>query len=276
MRICRLGLSADVRVADCNDVKEWWDGRAFDAILADVPCSASGVVRRHPDIKKLRRESDIRSFARTQAAILDALWPLLRRQAVSSCTRPVPYSRKTRADRCLPCSAANVRRLSEEQLLPRPNTTVFIMRYCANLLRSLIWILLLAVPGAQAAVSLRNPQINVGEEGYTISADFNINFNSRLEAAVNKGIVLYFTVDFELSRFALVLAMTLIRRLKAVRVIVHHALTRQEARLCWGMGWLQRGGAGDGHQLHNWQVIEEKAGIKPDQTYLTGCACDSI
>lgn len=74
----RLGLRASVCVADCADVDAWWDGRPFDAILADVPCSASGVVRRHPDSKWLRRESDIRRFARTQAAILDALWPLLR------------------------------------------------------------------------------------------------------------------------------------------------------------------------------------------------------
>jgi 16S rRNA (cytosine967-C5)-methyltransferase len=74
----RLGLVATVRVADCSAVDEWWDGRQFDAILADVPCSASGVVRRHPDIKWLRREGDIRRFALTQTAILDALWPLLK------------------------------------------------------------------------------------------------------------------------------------------------------------------------------------------------------
>ena len=74
----RLGLAATVRVADCRAVDAWWDGERFDAILADVPCSASGVVRRHPDSKSLRRESDIRRFAQTQAAIVDALWPLLK------------------------------------------------------------------------------------------------------------------------------------------------------------------------------------------------------
>ena len=73
----RLNLQATVKVADCAVVADWWDGRPFDTILADVPCSASGVVRRHPDIKHLRRESDIRRFAAAQAAILDALWPLL-------------------------------------------------------------------------------------------------------------------------------------------------------------------------------------------------------
>jgi 16S rRNA (cytosine967-C5)-methyltransferase len=75
--LTRLGLTADVRVADCLAAEKWWNGRPFDAILADVPCSASGVARRHPDIKILRRESDVRGFARAQSAILDALWPLL-------------------------------------------------------------------------------------------------------------------------------------------------------------------------------------------------------
>ena len=74
----RLGLNATIRAADCSAVDQWWDGRLFDAILADVPCSASGVVRRHPDIKWLRREGDIRRFAQMQTAILDALWPLLK------------------------------------------------------------------------------------------------------------------------------------------------------------------------------------------------------
>ena len=74
----RLQLPARVCVGDAAEPSAWWDGRPFDAILADVPCSASGVARRHPDIKYLRRESDVRSFARTQATLLDALWPLLK------------------------------------------------------------------------------------------------------------------------------------------------------------------------------------------------------
>lgn len=76
--LARLGLGATVKVADCRDIRRWWDGRAFDRILADVPCSASGVVRRHPDIKWLRRREDIASFAAQQAEIIDALWRTLR------------------------------------------------------------------------------------------------------------------------------------------------------------------------------------------------------
>ncbi|MBP7490123.1 MAG: 16S rRNA (cytosine(967)-C(5))-methyltransferase RsmB, partial [Azospira sp.] len=68
--LSRLGLRAAVRAADARCPDDWWDGRPFDRILADVPCSASGVVRRHPDSKWLRRETDIAQFARVQRQIL--------------------------------------------------------------------------------------------------------------------------------------------------------------------------------------------------------------
>jgi 16S rRNA (cytosine967-C5)-methyltransferase len=73
----RLGLTAEIRVADAADPAVWWDGRPFDRILLDAPCSASGVVRRHPDIKWLRRETDLASFAREQSRLLEALWRVL-------------------------------------------------------------------------------------------------------------------------------------------------------------------------------------------------------
>lgn len=73
----RLGLDAKVYTADCRDLDRWWNGRFFDRILADVPCSASGVVRRNPDIKWLRRSDDIARFAAQQADILEALWRVL-------------------------------------------------------------------------------------------------------------------------------------------------------------------------------------------------------
>lgn len=73
----RLHLAATLVEGDAAHPETWWDGRPFDRILADVPCSASGVVRRNPDVKWLRRPEDIRRFAAQQATILDALWPLL-------------------------------------------------------------------------------------------------------------------------------------------------------------------------------------------------------
>jgi len=76
----RLGLEspdATLRCADAARPGDWWDGQPYDAILADVPCTASGVVRRHPDIRWLRREDDLARTAALQARILDALWPLL-------------------------------------------------------------------------------------------------------------------------------------------------------------------------------------------------------
>jgi 16S rRNA (cytosine967-C5)-methyltransferase len=74
----RLGLRARLRAADACDPAAWWDGLPFDAILLDAPCSASGIVRRHPDVRWLRRAGDIDALAQAQARLLDALWPLLR------------------------------------------------------------------------------------------------------------------------------------------------------------------------------------------------------
>ncbi len=73
----RLHLKATLRGGDARAPQTWWDGRPFDAILLDAPCSASGVVRRHPDIRWLRRPQDITALARLQAEMLDSLWPLL-------------------------------------------------------------------------------------------------------------------------------------------------------------------------------------------------------
>lgn len=73
----RLDLHATLKQGDAGQPEKWWDGQLFDRILADVPCSASGVARRQPDIKWTRRSTDIRQFAQQQAAIVDALWPLL-------------------------------------------------------------------------------------------------------------------------------------------------------------------------------------------------------
>jgi 16S rRNA (cytosine967-C5)-methyltransferase len=67
-----------VVAADAAQPHAWWDGRGFDAILLDAPCTASGIVRRHPDVRWLRREGDIAALAAIQARLLAALWPLLR------------------------------------------------------------------------------------------------------------------------------------------------------------------------------------------------------
>ena len=75
--LARLGLHATTLAADAADPSTWWDGRQFDAILLDAPCSASGIGRRHPDVRWLRRASDIGVLVETQARLLDALWPLL-------------------------------------------------------------------------------------------------------------------------------------------------------------------------------------------------------
>ncbi|MBT9466792.1 16S rRNA (cytosine(967)-C(5))-methyltransferase RsmB [Hydrogenophaga sp.] len=74
----RLGLSAEVRCADAGKPATWWDGRPFDAILLDAPCTASGIVRRHPDVRWLRRASDVDQLVKVQRGLLEALWPMLK------------------------------------------------------------------------------------------------------------------------------------------------------------------------------------------------------
>ena len=73
----RLGLDATLIAADASNPNEWWDESPFDAILVDAPCSASGVIRRHPDIKLLRREEDLEALNVRQYGLLQSLWPLL-------------------------------------------------------------------------------------------------------------------------------------------------------------------------------------------------------
>jgi 16S rRNA (cytosine967-C5)-methyltransferase len=74
----RLQLRAELKAGDGRQPNTWWDGRLFDAILLDAPCTASGIVRRHPDVRWLRRREDISALARIQHDLLDALWPLLK------------------------------------------------------------------------------------------------------------------------------------------------------------------------------------------------------
>lgn len=74
----RLGLQARIVTADAADVRAWWDGTPFDGILLDAPCTASGIVRRHPDVRWLRRPGDVGQLAGQQDRLLKALWPLVR------------------------------------------------------------------------------------------------------------------------------------------------------------------------------------------------------
>ena len=76
--LARLGLKATIVAGDATHPDGWWDGRLFDRILVDAPCSATGVIRRHPDIKLLRRARDLDGLRAGQRGMLEALWPLLK------------------------------------------------------------------------------------------------------------------------------------------------------------------------------------------------------
>ncbi len=122
----RLQLHARLQIGDAVQPADWWDGKPFQRILADVPCSASGVVRRHPDIKWLRRAEDIEGFAQQQAQILSALWRLLASDGkllYATCSIFARENRQVISEflqqhddaRQLPLSAPN---LNKGQLLP--------------------------------------------------------------------------------------------------------------------------------------------------------------
>ena len=151
----------------------------------------------------------------------------------------------------------------------------FTMRCCRKLLRALLaGVIMLLVAQAALAVdlSVRNPQLVANEDGYGLSADFNINFNSRLEEAVNKGVVLYFSVDFELSRSRWYWFDEHVIRRNRTYQLSYHALTRQY-RLSTGA--LHQSYASLEEvlrlisRLRNWQVLE-KGEVKNDQPYLVG------
>jgi len=78
----RLGLSANIVLGDARQPDNWWTGQQFDRILLDAPCSATGIISRHPDIKLLRKESDIDKLALQQLTLLVSLWPLLKRDGI--------------------------------------------------------------------------------------------------------------------------------------------------------------------------------------------------
>lgn len=138
--------------------------------------------------------------------------------------------------------------------------------FCAALLS-----LLAALAAWATEVSLRNPQLIANEDGYTLSADANINFNTRLEEAVNKGVVLYFTADFELTRPRWYwLDEAVVRRSRTFQLSSHALMTRQY-RLSTGALYqnyttLEEALRAISH-LRNWQVIE-KGEVRPGQAYV--------
>jgi len=147
------------------------------------------------------------------------------------------------------------------------------MRCCEKLYRSLLCglVLLLAAPLALAAeISLRSVQLVSSEDGYSLTADANINFNTRLEEAVNKGVVLYFAADFELTRPRWYwFDEHVIHRSKTFQ-LSYHALTRQyrlsTGALHQGYATLEEALLVLSH-LRHWQVLD-KGEVKAGQTYV--------
>jgi hypothetical protein len=147
------------------------------------------------------------------------------------------------------------------------------MPCCRKLLRAVLCSLWLAALAAQAAeIGVANPQLTASDDGYGVAADFDIKFNASLEEAVNKGVVLYFAADFELSRSRWYWFDEQILRRSKTFQLSYHALTRQY-RLSTGALHQSYPTLDDAlrvlSHLRNWQVLE-KGQVKPGQQYLAG------
>jgi len=124
--LSRLGLGGahvTLKAADAANLDSWWDGQPFDLVLADVPCTASGIVRRHPDIRWLRREADIARTAALQRDIVDALWKTVKpggRLLYATCSI-FPQEGERQAERFLAAHPDVLRLPAPGQILPLPD-----------------------------------------------------------------------------------------------------------------------------------------------------------
>ena len=253
-----------VVAGDAGAPAAWWDGRPFDRILADAPCTASGVVRRHPDGKWLRREADIASFARQQARLLDALWPCLARDGLllyatcsvfreeneaqidaflarhadalrESLTFPPGVVHRGRATLAFapgrePQSGRVFLRAASQGVtgatrrawprapmptVPRSRVRRPACRHapCDPPPRALpdlgvalagrrrVRRLAALVPPARAdTIAVKSAELRAEDDGYVLNAEFDLTLNPTLEEALQKGVPLYFLLEFEISR----------------------------------------------------------------------------
>lgn len=124
--LARLGLQAALKCADATRLDLWFDGNLFDAVLADVPCSASGIVRRHPEIKWSRQAGDAKKLAKQQMVLLDALWSTLKqdgRMLLATCS--VFVEENTQQLESFLLRHANAHLLMQQTLLPSERTDGF-------------------------------------------------------------------------------------------------------------------------------------------------------
>lgn len=172
--------------------------------------AASGVVRRHPDAKWLRRDSDIASFASTQHRILNALWPLLRPGGEFLYATCSLFPAENQAQIASFLHRHHDAERLHEQIFPQAAHDGFLPAAQTDLsdvppshsgYPLLCWLWLFCCPPVQAAeIGVNDPRLEWSDDGYVLSADFNFDLNPRLEDAVNRGLMLTFVADFQLER----------------------------------------------------------------------------
>jgi len=234
----RLGLAAHCVCGDAALPAAWWDGRQFDRILADVPCSASGVVRRHPDIKWLRQLRDIPAFSAQQRRILDSLWCLLARDGkllyVTCSVFAEENQQQIDAFLSRNVDARQLPVTGTGQLLPDDHHDGFYYALLAKirlmkinfLLGVMLWFGVVSFVYAEG-IEIKSSDLELVEETYQLNAEADITFNPTLEDALNKGVPLHFLADFELKKPRWYwLDETISAAQQHIR-LSYHALTRQ-------------------------------------------------
>jgi hypothetical protein len=232
--LARIGANASLVIGDAARPAQWWDGRLFDRILLDAPCTGSGIVRRHPDIPWLRRPTDVAHLATLQAEMLRALWPLLgvggrllyvvcslfpeegreqiaRFAAESPGAREVPLPAGSPSVQLIPIagSAALGRTTAADtsrRLLLRiagqdPMNAMSALRACLSLLLAAMFTAPVpALADERIGVMAAALEPGVDNGAIVLNATFEFELPQALEEAVQKGIALYFNIEFELYR----------------------------------------------------------------------------
>ncbi|MEZ5589653.1 MAG: DUF4390 domain-containing protein [Gammaproteobacteria bacterium] len=259
----RLGLQAQLLTADAAQPDDWWDGQSFDRILLDAPCSGSGVIRRHPDIKLLRRVRDIETLAAQQIALLCALWPLLRpggQLLYATCsvlpaetTQVITRFCNAQPDTCIEPIAAEWGQAVEtgRYILPgssgmdgffyarlRKSSKLLLCRTaarrCASLRRFVhagfvvfLGLLLISPPAWTAGFNIIRATTRLEQAVYVLDADIAYDLSPAVADALNNSVPLTIQLDMQIQRNRPMLWDETVAALQQRFRITYHALAQQ-------------------------------------------------
>ncbi len=232
----RLGLSATLIVGDAAKPEAWWDGRPFDRILLDAPCSASGVIRRHPDIKLLRRAEDIPSLQLLQKLILNAVWPLLapdgillyatcsifkqeNEQQIQAFLAEHPDAVELPIDAAWGVAGSHGRQImtgesamdgfyyarlkkgmNKAQVESRKSKDTGMSCFCLFFVGFLLWLPLGYCHAEKFGVEIKTAELSLQDNGYVLSADMAYRLSERAKEALRNGVPLFWNLTTKVKQ----------------------------------------------------------------------------